>query len=148
LEGIVLQLTESQRNDMERIVRPIIEAEMLVKETIGCQLNGTPNDLKLIQRVLDSGFIEREAAYPLQTLGMAFGRIITNTHLDYSWCLFEDGADMEPAIQYRGAASLLIFPRTLLSKRVKSHGTVDVIGLYNGLLGRLQGIVTANYAGL
>jgi hypothetical protein len=57
--------------DVDRIARQLIHADDLAGSIVGEALSGRESDLGLIQRILDSRQLEREATYSLQALGMA-----------------------------------------------------------------------------
>jgi hypothetical protein len=57
--------------DIDAIARAFIHAEQVVHETLGRKLDGSRGDLRLLQKLLDSGTVEREATYTLQALGLA-----------------------------------------------------------------------------
>ena len=122
--------------DIDRIARQLIHASDLVTSIAGESLNGQDRDLMLIQRVLDSGQLEREATYSLQALGLAFGKVFVQNHADFDWWMVEDEYGRDPAIRYQ-QTTLLAFPMTMISKRIEDGESVDVRGLYVGLSQRL-----------
>lgn len=129
--------------DVDRIARQLIYAETLVKEIAGATLSGKKADFALLQRVLDSGQIEAEATYELQILGMAFGRVFVNENRDYDWWMVEDEYGRDPAIRLK-ETSLLLFPLTIISKRIEDGEALDASDLYNGLIVRLGAIRDEN----
>jgi hypothetical protein len=60
--------------DVDAIARALIHAEHVVHEGLGRKLDGSRDDLRPLQELLDSSTAEREATYTLQALGLAFGR--------------------------------------------------------------------------
>ena len=131
--------------DVEYIARLLASAGRLVQELTGRELTGTRADLALLQRTLDGGSLQRDATPPLQALGIAFGALFSTLNPDYDWCMVEDEYGRDPALRYRDT-SLLLFPLTLLSKRIEDDGHVDVAGLYHGLLEQLDDIIRKHYA--
>jgi hypothetical protein len=126
--------------DVDYIARAIIHAEQVVAESLNAELNGSVNDLSLIQRLLDGGTIDRESTYTLQSLGLAFGRVFINATPDYDWWMIDDECGRDPAVRYR-ESSLLFHPQTMISKRIEDGEMVDVLDLYNGLSRRLREIL-------
>jgi uncharacterized protein DUF3806 len=133
-------------SDVDDIARAVLHAEHVVQEALGSRMDGTKNDLSLIQRVLDGKSIEREATYTLQALGLAFGRVFIHENADYDWWMVEDEYGRDPAIRYK-RSSLLAFPRTMLSKRVEDGESVNVVDLYDGLTGRLTELIEDGWDG-
>ena len=124
-------------SDIDSIARAIVHADQLVEQATGSKMDGTRNDLALIQAVLDRGLIEREATYTLQALGLAFGRAFIHENENFDWWMVEDEYGRDPAIRYK-RTSLLTFPRTMLSKRIEDGESPDVVELFEGLTRRLQ----------
>lgn len=133
-------------SDVSYIAHALVNAGRIVKEITGHELAGSLGDLSLLQKVLSSGSIQREAAYQLQSLGLAFGKVFVNSNPGYDWWMVEDEYGRDPAVRYK-ETSLLLFPQTMLSKRIEEHGSVEVSELYTGLLESLDEIIKENFAG-
>lgn len=132
--------------DIDAIARAFIHAEQVVHETLGRKLDGSRGDLRLLQELLDSGTVEREATYTLQSLGLAFGRVFLTENPGYDWWMVEDEYGRDPAIRYQRSA-LLAYPRTMLSKRIEDGEPVDVIDLFEGLTRRMRELVEKGWDG-
>jgi hypothetical protein len=130
--------------DIERIAQQLLHAQEVVLEATGSQLSGGMADLALLQRVLDFKFLEPEATYSLQALGIAFGKVFVENNAHYDWWMVEDEYGRDPAIRYR-ETTLLVFPQTMLSKRIEEGEEVDVEAMYNGLCEQLEEIRLENY---
>jgi hypothetical protein len=99
--------------DIENIAMGVVHAGQVIEQALGEDIDGSRNDLELIQRLLDQGVVEREATYTLQALGLAFGRAFLNEFPDYDWWMVEDEYGRDPAIRYK-ESSLLVFPMTMI----------------------------------
>ena len=130
--------------DIDHIAKQLLHASGLVEEVAGAGLSGDLSDLAMLQNVLDEKVIEREATYSLQALGMAFGKVFVNNNEGYDWWMVEDEYGRDPAVRYRDT-SLLIFPQTMISKRVEDGEDVIVVELYEGIKDHLQRILAENY---
>jgi hypothetical protein len=126
--------------DIDSIARALIHAEHVVREALGAELNGSRADLSVLQKLLDSGTVEREATYTLQALGLAFGRVFVHENPGFDWCMVGDEYGRDPAIRYQ-RSTLLAFPRTMLSKRVEDGRPIDVTDLFDGLSRRMRELV-------
>jgi len=84
--------------------------------------------------------VEPEATYTLQALGLAFGRAFLNEFPDYDWWMVEDEHGRDPAIRYK-ETSLLVFPMTMISKRVEDGEPFDVGELFDGLAKQLAELI-------
>jgi Domain of unknown function (DUF3806) len=127
-------------SDIDGIARAIIHADQVVSELLGSKLNGSRADLLLIQRLLDTGTVEREATYTLQALGLAFGNVFVEENADYDWWMVQDEFGRDPAIRYK-QSSLLAYPRTMISKRIEDGEAVNVTELFDGLCRRMEELV-------
>ena len=132
--------------DVDAIARALIHAEHVVHEGLGRKLDGSRGDLQLLQELLDSGTVEREATYTLQALGLAFGRVFLTENAGYDWWMVEDEYGRDPAIRYQRSA-LLAYPRTMLSKRIEDGEPVDVIDLLDGLARRMRELIEKGWDG-
>jgi uncharacterized protein DUF3806 len=130
--------------DNDDIARAVIHAQQVVEQSLGCELDGTKNDLLALQRVLDGGFIEREATYTLQALGLVFGMLFVDEHADFDWWMVEDEYGRDPAIRYK-RTQVLIFPRTMISKRIEDGESVNVSELFELLGSRVMQLIEEGY---
>jgi hypothetical protein len=126
--------------DIENIAMGVVHAGQVIEQALDEDLDGTHNDLDLIQRVLDQGLVEPEATYTLQAFGLAFGRVFLNEFPDYDWWMVEDEHGRDPAIRYK-ETSLLVFPMTMISKRIEDGEPFDVSELFDGLAKQLAELI-------
>jgi Domain of unknown function (DUF3806) len=132
------------KEDLDDIARAIAHAWLVAAEVLGSQMDGTRGDLKLIQQLLDTGTIERESTYTLQSLGLAFGRVFIHENPGFDWWMVEDLRGRDPVLRYRDS-NLLTFPRTLLSKRIEEGTPVDVVRLFDQLAAKLAQLIADGY---
>lgn len=118
----------------------VVHAGQVIEQALGEDLDGSFNDLALMQRVLDQGVVEPEATYTLQAFGLAFGRVFLNQFPDYDWWMVEDEFGRDPAIRYK-ETSLLVFPMTMISKRMEDGDAFDVTELFDGLAKQLAELI-------
>lgn len=130
--------------DVETIARQLIHAQELVLHATGKKLSGRESDLGVIQAALDSRTIEPEATYSLQALGIAFGKVFIENHENYDWWMVEDEYGRDPAVRYK-ETTLLLFPQTMISKRVEDGQAVNVQEIYEGLELHVADILAENY---
>jgi hypothetical protein len=126
--------------DIENIAMGVVHAGQVIEQALDEDLDGTHQDLELIQRVLDQGLVEPEATYTLQAFGLAFGRVFLNEFPDYDWWMVEDEHGRDPAIRYK-ETSLLVFPMTMISKRIEDGDPFDVSELFDGLAKQLAELI-------
>lgn len=127
-------------DDLEQIAHSLMHAQQTIQDLLQAKLDGSKDDLVLIQRALDSGAIDPEAEYTLHALGLAFGKVFVNIEPDYDWWMVNDEYGRDPAVRYL-QSSLTFHPQDMILKRVESGEDVDVVGLYEGLRAQLQEII-------
>jgi hypothetical protein len=115
----------------ERRSRITTVDQLLAARRPGARLQGTKADLDLLQRLLDSGQLKPAQTYELQCVGMAFGTVLAN-ETGLHWVIVEDAYGRDPALQYENS-SLILFPLTMISKRVEEGERVDLRRLFQAL---------------
>lgn len=132
------------RADLRAIAMQLMHASELVSEATGLALAGTVADLAALQKVIDSKIVEPEATYSLQALGLAFGKVFIGTQANYDWWMVEDEYGRDPAIRYK-QTTLLLFPKTMISKRVEDGEQVDVVEIFEGLKETVREVLAEHY---
>jgi hypothetical protein len=122
----------------------LMHASELVSEATGLALAGTVADLAALQKVIDSKIVEPEATYSLQALGLAFGKVFIGTQENYDWWMVEDEYGRDPAIRYK-QTTLLLFPKTMISKRIEDGEQVDVVEIFEGLKETVREVLAEHY---
>ena len=115
------------------------------QEITGKKMDGSMQDLDRLQAIIASGQIPIENTQELQSLGIIFGKVFVNETQDYDWWVVEDDYGKDACIRYK-ETSLLIFPQTMLSKRIEDGETVNVSELFHGLRAQLERIKNESYA--
>ncbi len=87
--------------------------------------------LRLVQTILDNGWIAKDETWKLQSLGIAFGDALEQEVPELSWVVFNDEWGRVPALRWSDT-NTLSFPLTAISKRVEDDVPVDVYELFGG----------------
>jgi hypothetical protein len=95
--------------------------------------------LYLLQTILDNQFYRKDQTMELQSLGITLGDALAET-ADLEWVEVEDEYGIDPALRYRGR-EILLFPLTLISKRIERDEIVDVRELFDGIHNMLNDVV-------
>ena len=85
--------------------------------------------LRLLQTILDAGWVEPHDTVKLQCLGITLGDALVQ-ELDMEWVAVEDEYGRDPAIRYPGT-TVILFPLTMISKRIERGDAVDVGDLFS-----------------
>ncbi len=95
------------------------------------EYNTVEGKLALLNTILKSNWIDKEETLKLQSLGITLGDAFVQD-MNFNWVQVEDKYGIDPAIQLPGT-SILLFPLTMISKRVESGEDVDIYDLFEGL---------------
>lgn len=92
------------------------------------ELRRDATDLPLLQRLLDEQVPKAVDAKGLHALGIVFGQALA-AETGLQWVQVEDDQGRSPALQYPGT-SVLVFPETMISKRIEDGEPVDLVVLF------------------
>jgi hypothetical protein len=115
------------------------------EDVTGQEMDGSMQDIHRLQAIIDSGKIPVENTQELQSLGIVFGKVFVSETPDYDWWVVEDEYGKDACVRYK-ETTLLIFPQTMLSKRIEDGEQVDVAELFSGLREDLEQIKNKNYS--
>lgn len=94
------------------------------------------SDLPLLQRLVDDKVFRSDQTYELQCLGIALGQVfVEQTPLE--WVMVEDEYGRDPALQYPNT-TVIVFPLTMISKRVEEEREVDVAALFRTIKNHVE----------
>ena len=85
-------------------------------------------DLRVLQELLDQQILKPDQTYELQALGVALGDVLAE-HYGLEWVVVDDDLGRSRALRY-GEGEDLVFPITMISKRVEVALRVRVTDLY------------------
>lgn len=117
------------------------------QQVLGEEMDGTEEDLRRLQGILDKGALQPNQTQRLQALGIVFGKVFVNLTPGYDWWVVEDEYGKDACVRYK-QTTLLAFPQTMISKRVEDGEEVNVSELFSGLRARLETLRKDGYAGV
>jgi len=120
--------------------RSWVKGHLAEKSTL--QYDTTEGKLSLLQGILDNGYYQKNQTMELQSLGVTFGDALQQT-LDLEWVEVEDEYGVDPALRHRDVVTyknILLFPLTMLSKRIENGETVDVGDLFRNICDQIKEI--------
>lgn len=92
--------------------------------------------LRVIDAILQNGWVAPHETEKLQSLGVAFGDAVAQ-QLNMDWVIIEDEYGCEPALNWPGT-SVNTYPVTIISKRVADGETPDIYTLFEDLCERIS----------
>lgn len=111
---------------------------------LGEEMDGSLSDLDRLQQIIDSHEVLATNCQELQSLGIVLGKVFVNEIPGYDWWVVEDEHGKDACVRYK-ETSLLIFPQTMISKRVEDGEEINVQELFAGLRERLESIRREHY---
>ena len=103
-----------------------------------------PGKLGTLRALLDAERFTPDQTYELQSMGIVFGDVFVQD-MGFSWVMVEDEYGRDPAIKYE-ETSIILFPLTMISKRIERGEAVDVFNLYNRVASIAQEQIDAERA--
>lgn len=112
-------ILDSQRGDIE---------DLVARKLGVLYMKGSQEDIAVLQRLVDGGYISRTRTKDWQSLGIVFGDILAE-ELDLRWVMYEDDLGESRALQYRKTLNF-VFPVTMFSKRIQYGQNIDLPAVY------------------
>jgi len=94
--------------------------------------------LVLLDTILKSSWIEKNETVKLQCLGITLGDVFVQD-MDFIWVQVEDEYGKDPPIKLPNT-TIILFPMTMISKRIEAGEDVDIYNLYTGLKEKVKEI--------
>lgn len=92
--------------------------------------------LGTLRAILESGVFSKEKTYELQSLGVVLGDVFVQD-MGFEWIVVQDEYGRNPAIHHPDK-SIILFPLTMISKRIERGENPDVFELYNGVANHVE----------
>lgn len=92
--------------------------------------------LGIIRAILQGNVFQANQTYELQSLGIVLGDVFVQD-LGMEWVIVEDELGRDPAVRLPNT-SVLLYPMTMISKRIERGEAVDVFVLYNGIAAQVN----------
>jgi hypothetical protein len=121
-------------DDLERLARQraICEGHLGDDETSRANYQTVAGKLGLLRALLEKKVFAADQAYELQCMGVVLGDAFVQDK-GFEWIMVEDEFGRDPAIALPGT-SIILYPLTVISKRIERGEVVDVTELYNRIV--------------
>lgn len=105
---------------------------------------GTPaGKLGTLRALLEAEIFSSAQTYELQSMGIVLGDAIVQD-MGFHWVMVEDEFGRDPALRYQDT-SVILYPLTMISKRVERGEEIDVFDLYNGVAATANNLIKQGY---
>jgi hypothetical protein len=129
----VQKITPLTAEDWQRLQKQSAVVENLIADDRSRKKFQTAaGKLGTIRAILRANVFQPHQKYELQCLGIVLGDAFV-LELKMDWVMVEDEYGRDPALSLPGS-SIILFPLTMISRRVERGDTVDVFGLFNSVL--------------
>ena len=118
--------------DLDRIESQVRVVSQTYERRFGEEFPSGTKRIAALQRMLNEKVFRKDETYKLQSMGVALGQILAEAG-SLQWVTVSDEYGDDPALRYR-RTSVLVFPLTMISKRVERDEEVDVEYLYEHTL--------------
>jgi len=135
-EQNITALTETDEQRL-RDQRAVVE-RFLGNEDSRQKYGTAAGKLGTIRAVLDAGIFGRDQTYELQCLGVVLGDAFVQ-ELGMEWIMVDDAYGRDPAVRMP-KTTIILFPLTMVSKRIEQGERVDVFDLFNGVAAQVDGL--------
>ena len=127
------KVTLPSSTDLERLAaqRLVVERYLADDDDSRTKYKKPAGKLGLLRAMLEKNVFKPTQTYELQCMGIVFGDVFVQ-QLGMEWVTVEDENGANPAVRMPGS-TVIIFPLTMISKRVERGEKVDVFDLFSGI---------------
>ena len=133
-EQRITALTEADQQRL-RDQRAVVE-KYLGNEDSRQKYKTAAGKLGTLRALLQAGAFKREQTYELQCLGIVLGDAFVQ-ELGMEWIMVEDEYGRDPAVRMPNT-TIILYPLTMISKRLERGEPVDVFELLNGVAAQVE----------
>jgi hypothetical protein len=94
--------------------------------------------LGTIRAILQGNVFKPDQKHELQCLGIVFGDVFVQD-MGMEWIMVEDEYGRDPAVRLPNT-TIILYPMTMISKRIERGEKVDVFDLYNGAAAQVEAL--------
>ena len=134
-EQTVTELNDEDRDRFRR-QRAVVEQHLGDNEENRRKYETAAGKLGTIRAILQADVFNADQTYELQCLGIVLGDVYVQD-LGMEWVMVEDEYGRDPAVRLPGT-SIILYPLTMISKRIERGEQVDVFELYNGVAAEVE----------
>jgi len=119
------------KEDEARLTKQRQVVEQYLTEDSKEKYKTAAGKLGLLRALVENDVFKKDQTYELQCMGIVLGDVFVQ-EMKMEWIMVEDSYGRDPAVRMPGT-SIIIFPLTMISKRIEREEEVDVFDLFNGV---------------
>ncbi len=128
---------EMKLEDVDKMADQWLFINNLVEEKYGQNLIKEKEDLTLLENLINDKHISGNDEWHLQSLSVALGRVFAHKNDGFEWVMVEDSQNQDAALRYHNN-SILVFPKSMVQKRVIENENQDINFLYDSTLHKIK----------
>jgi Domain of unknown function (DUF3806) len=132
----VTKLTDADQQRLRK-QRAVVE-KYLADDASRQKYETATGKLGTMRAILQTNVFKPNQTYELQCLGIVLGDALVQES-KMEWVMVEDQYGRDPAIRLPGT-TIILFPLTMISKRIERGEKVDVFELFNGMAAQVDDI--------
>jgi hypothetical protein len=129
-------VTSLQKADQDRLEAQRAVVLRYLDDAGRAKFATAPGKLGTLRALLTAKVFKPEQTYELQSMGIVLGDVFVQD-MGFTWVMVSDEHGRDPAIRFKNT-SVILYPLTMISKRIERGEAVDVFDLYNGLADHVQ----------
>jgi hypothetical protein len=142
--GMDQKITELTTQDIDHLdAQRLVITKYLADEESCLKYKEPEGKLGTLRALIENKVFKKEETYKLQCMGIVLGDVFVQK-MGFTWVIVEDENGRDPALKYRNT-SIILYPLTMISKRVEKGEDVDVFELYNGIANRVEEMIKSGY---
>ena len=131
-------------DELDRLDRMRAVIRDQLPQAVWPQLDTVAGKLGTLRALLEAQRFAPDQAWELQSMGIVLGDAFVQ-ELGMHWIGVEDQYGFDPAVQFEDT-SVLIYPQTMISKRVEDGEDFDVLRLFDIVVGEVRRLVAEERA--
>src|SRR5215467_15261872 len=137
MAGDAQQVSSLTPKDVERLAQQRAAMEKYLGDEHSKQNYKTAaGKLGLLRALIENRVFKPSQTYELQSMGIVLGDAFVQ-ELGMEWVIVQDAYGRDPAVRLP-RTSIIIFPLTMISKRIEKGEQVDVFDLFNGVANEVE----------
>ena len=138
------RITFPEKGDWQRLLDQRTLIERMIADESDRENYETPSGkLALLNAILKQTVFSPTDTYELQCMGVVLGDAFVQG-LGLEWVIVEDSYGRDPALRMPGT-SIIIYPLTMISKRLEREKAIDVIELFGVLAEEIEQMKADGY---
>jgi hypothetical protein len=125
-----------EKDDLAQLVKQRAVVERYLSPASLKNYKTSAGKLGLLRALLSQGVFKKEQTFELQCMGVVFGDVFVQ-ELGMEWIIVIDDYGRDPALRLPNT-DIIIYPRTMISKRIERGEEVDVFNMFNGVAAKID----------